>query len=608
MSSTLYFGHPNNGARTVAPALEARNIDMLRAAPCDINIIVIPEAKQAAFSSYISFLPAFIMAYFKRVTLSTRLPCFPIMTPVDKFIPFVMPPLIVDFAKPLSTENTNILSEIGFDQITIQNKKTAMVFPTYNLDQLRQILNMGANTITPTTVNSVNGDAARIVILLLKICSGFFLAHNYPAYSDEDHPITDPEMDKSFERSEKRKRPVDDDDGRETTPTTASPAVVEPDENDSSTSTSVTSKEIILYRAKPPRIDTNCWGDATQIPSGSGIILPYIPDLATYDRNTVPAVIRQFFFLCLGSTVNEAIVMYDKLCSAWGIIHRTEAGNVLSHLFRVIEIALQSQSRAYPLFSGSTYNGCILSGARFKLYVRGQVYKPASYDQLQESLSCLKLHTSVLQHIAALSGVMDHSQVTDVTSMRQLSNTLMGCETSEDSRDKIKREVVHLSFPQKFWGINPFTLNRMFDLLGAIGTEIPHDVPMHPHHIFERDRVASVLSAFGYMAPTFLIPSSPSIGLVRSASAPHCFAVRTVALNSAITDMHSVLKTKKITNNPANLSKAHQDRSYNGADKTNIWKGLVDLVNSQREDNETGHDNDVGGGVQLTSSADLLDF
>jgi hypothetical protein len=118
-------------------------------------------------------------------------------------------------------------------------------------------------------------------------------------------------------------------------------------------------------------------------------------------------------------------------------------------------------------------------------------------------------------------------------------------------------------------------------LLKNTAERIPDDLPMHPAYLFNSERVASVLSSFGYQAPSPRLPSCPKVKLARGGDPPKNLVFRLVAVESAVSDWLLTIKSKEITNNPATLSKAFKDRQFNGGDKKMIWASLVDLVNAE---------------------------
>lgn len=606
----FYLGHPSNGAQTVSDSLRSRNIDLLRASPSDIHTTVKRHINQPAFAAYISSLPAFMKANHERKSVSTRLEGYTISTPVDECFPFTLPPLIVDFPAPLSDDRLATLSKIGYREVVIRGNKRAMVFDSYNIQDARNIRNLKPDLKTPTVVNTINLDSLGSLVLVLRIFSGFFRTHTYPAFSGpEDEDAHFAKFESILTIDKKRKRSEQDVGGKDsmeldhgdTTDATSDEGVISPP----------LSKPIALYNAKPQRIDANCWGFPSTIPNAHGVLCPFVPPLAAFDKVTVPHLIMRYFFDCLGPNFNEQNRVHDALKSAWGIIHKTDAGDVLSHLGYMINLAIHAQARVYPLFENGVYSGCVLSGFAFTLRAGGVCHRPISFTALQEEMGDAKFQSSVLAIIAAYaSGEADKKEIMSMTSMRALSNKLKVLELTEDNKDSIKKEAAYLNFPVKYWALNSTTIGSAVDLISDAGKAIPNDVPLHPLFLFDNDRVATVLSAFGYSAPSFMIPSCPSI-VLKGTSAPKTFVYRTVEVVTAIADWKVVMKSKAITNNPASLSKIHRDRSLNGTEKMAVWSKLCGMVNAQAvasTDVMGGLEKELVKSVGEESVVDLNDF
>nr|WNA22198.1 MAG: hypothetical protein [Downy mildew lesion associated ambivirus 3] len=587
----FYLGHPNNGNQTVSDALLTRNINLLRAKPSEISIIAYAEITQPAYNSYFANLPAFMEATSSNTIQVLTKEGFPISFPIDQCFPLAMANLIVDFPRPLAQDQTDVLAQIGYQQINVNNK-TALVFRSPSLTDIRTIRSFKPNTLTRTTVDTVNMDCVGSIVLIHRIFSSFFSTHCYPAFSDDEQHIPYQEFEDVFEWSEQRKRKRDlVDEGNNPRIATSSDVIM---------SESITVPElprpilerITLFRAKPSIFEGPKWGSSMQLPNASGILVPYVPHLAVFDPILVPDIIQRYFFKCLGSSFTMCRVNFTKLKSSWGNIHQTNLGNVLSHLACMIGIVAHCQARVFPIFDNGVYSGCVLSGSRFTLSTSDSVYRPMAFAQLQEEMISAKFHFAVLNSIAVLVGD-GTDQIRNVKSMRELSNLLRTVEISEETKDAIRKEAVHLNFDNRYLSINSNTLVQAMDLLKDTSQPIANDYPMHPDQIFENDRVASVLSAFGYFAPTLLIPSCTSIKLVDGSEPPKTFACRTVTLSSAIADWKLVLRDKVIHNNPTNLSKSFKDRSFTGADKKRVWMSLLSLSNAQ--------------GVATTSNSGLPD-
>jgi len=131
---------------------------------------------------------------------------------------------------------------------------------------------------------------------------------------------------------------------------------------------------------------------------------------------------------------------------------------------------------------------------------------------------------------------------------------------------------MQLSFQTRYWAINETTVSTALRLLSNHDT-IPETEPMHPSALVEPSREYSVLSCFGYQAPSFLIPSAPRCKLT-DVSPPASLVVRGKNLKAAVDDFRAMRASQQITNNPKSLSSQYHDRGISSQMKGEIWAGL----------------------------------
>lgn len=358
--------------------------------------------------------------------------------------------------------------------------------------------------------------------------------------------------------------------------------------------------DTIKFRvAKPPRNDYSGWGPASDMPNTSGIYLPYIPDLAAHDPDIIPSVINEFFMECLGASDREVIDTHRSIIRAWGQLHLSETGNILSHIAVGIRLAIQTQSFCYVILERGVFEGIVVCGAQFTVGTRNGLVSPVNHANLQTEVNKAGSHSASLDAIAKRCGDKGH-MVLAAASMRQLAQVLAECQLSEADRDHIKRDARRLNFPHKFWAVNATTIIKALDLIRDRSLDIDDVVPLHPSMIFTTDRIELVLSAFGFQAPSFNIPSTPEIKLQKGQPAPTTFAVRIVDLSIAISDMKKVIDTKTIHNNPKALSSRYQDRSLGGVEKEMVYGALLHTVGATDVvEAATGGDEGIGSATAV---------
>jgi hypothetical protein len=590
----IHFGHPNNKGLTVSPSLKSLGIDLLRAAPSDIRILANPRIIQDGYSSYVSHIAAFMSAYVKQQTVPTNQVGYPVSLPMNECIPLQLPNLVVSYNGQIPSSAIESLNNIGFERIKANKKEDLLIFRNYTLDEARAIARTNPIKISSAPGGAVNLAAFDSYIIVVKVISNFLRAHTYPAFIDEEHG-TDLESQIESYTSEKRGAKGEH---TEAPPTkkaqvVASAGSMEIDEEVDIPLPPTPKKEIKLHRAKPPSSNAIAWGTPSQIPNASGIFFPFIPELCSWDHLTVPNLIEDYFLKSLGKTPEQQVDRSDSIRSAWGVVSKTDAGNVLAHLGKVIHLAIRSQCRVFPLVSEGVYHGCILSGARFYIGHYGKIIYPTTYAKLQDETGSFHFHTKVLTTILDLVGDDDANSKGRPTTMRELRKILLDATLSEEERDEIRKLAVHLNFKEKFMGLNAQTIIKLLDELNNLADQ-NDELPLHPSALFSRDAVYVALSAFGYQAPSPMIDSCPKIK-VKGGSPPNTFVFRQKPLDIATIDWKKVLETREITNNPRNLSRQNRDRAIVGNDKATVWGKMVETMSA--------------GGVALTeiTAADVVE-
>lgn len=584
----LYLGHKNTRGLSVSPALQSLGIDMLRAPPSKVGCIARPLIVQTGYASYISHLPAFLQAYCKQEVIPLDKSGFPTLLPIDMCLPLQPPSLVVDFKGPIPSKHIEDLNEIGFERIRVQRSDNIIRFPSIDYTEARKIRNMNPNQTTPAPVNTVNLQSFESWVLAIRVLSNFLLAHTYPAFTDDEHAVDDfdeltnelgkRKADAILQNSPKRVR---QEAGVETNPDEIDLEMEE--------ETETQNIDVVLRKAKPPRKDVRGWGASEAIPNTSGLFFPFVPELSSYDTTTVPDLIERYFVQCLGDKPEHQVDRMDKIRSAWGIIGQTDAGNEIAHLCKIVSLCLTAQARAFPVISDKVYQGCMMSGGRFFVGIHGHVFRPLTFEKLQEEAGSYHLHSTVLLQILGILSGAGNKITQKPGSMRSLRKLLLDSRTTEEQRDEIRRLAVHLHFSNdKFLAMNAQSIQKVIDEIGTPEDGETEELPLHHSALFSQDSLFVALSSFGYQAPSFMIDNCPKISL-KSSKPPNTLVIRQKTLELAVVDWKTMLETKEIRNNPRNLSRANRDRSMVGNDKIVLWGRLNEIASE-------------GGGVGVDSS------
>jgi hypothetical protein len=552
---------------------------------------------QPGYASYISHLPAFLKAKNESTVIPLVKQGYTTNYPVDRCIPIPHPPLVVDYNGAPPSKVIEDFNAIGFERIKMQRNDNILRFPTVTLDQVRVIKATNPNLKTPAPANSVNVEAFDTWVLVLRVISNLLVTHVYPAFRDDGHFME--EVENMVENIMISKRRMDELDTEKSKKRKGNDGAVVPDEIDAMETEAEAEPlepiEIELRKAKPPSSNEAPWGVSDSIPNASGLFFPFIPELASYDDSTVPSLFENHLLASLGNTPEQQIDRLARIKSAWGIISKTETGNIMAHMVKVILLSITSQTRSFPIIQDGIYQGSVLSGGRFFIGLNGQVIRPLTFDKLQEETGSYHLHSRVLKQIAEIAtGIEDNGEldsdeqrrlarITHVSTNRQLRSVLMGENLNEGDRDEIKKLAVHLHFKNdSHLPVNPQTVTRVLTQMTVAEDKEDVTLPMHHSALFSRDKVFVSLSAFGFQAPSFSLDNCPKVSISDS-KPPSTLVIRQKTLEIATVDWKHMIDSKEIKNNPRNLSRANRDRTITGNDKIVMWKCLKDMCGSNTE-------------------------
>lgn len=187
---SIFLGFSPSDEQTVAPALAARGINLLRAAPHDVNIIAVVKLVQLGFRFYKTVLPAYMEAWVTRKTVALQTPFHPVAFPIAGIFPFTIPPLSVSFKKAPTAQAMETLQGIGYSKTKIRNTEV-YTFASYDIHDARTIRELGANLSTIAPRGSVNLDCIGPLTVVLRIFANFFSTHTYAAFQRDGETESD---------------------------------------------------------------------------------------------------------------------------------------------------------------------------------------------------------------------------------------------------------------------------------------------------------------------------------------------------------------------------------------------------------------------------------
>jgi hypothetical protein len=601
---SFYFAYPANDdtEHTVSHYVRDMGLSLLKAKPSDINVLVVVASAQAGYASYIQNLPHFIRA------TSTEQPCWigtgcaPFDLPdTVPLLPWTLPPLIYDYAQRITDRHVTILATHSEPVIEGRSRNQTFVMREPTTALIRTLVNMptAPAKITRHVFGTVNLDAMVIVHTLISLTTALVRTHNYPSFRTNDDLNPD-ERAGTTESPMRKKRKVND--SYLVCATNIEQSTEELTAGD--LTALATDPEAVptikLTKARPSDTSIQNWGPVGSIPNSSGMFVPYVKQLSISDTKTVVEFITHYLAKSLGTNLQQVVEQLQKLSTAWGIIRDTDFGHELSHLYKCLDIAIRGQAAVYPIFTNGVYEGAVIWGSGLMVGMNGRMYKPKIYAELQALVRDNTMHSKAIKEIKQLLGVMNETAIDACESVRGLSNIAHGAELSVENRQALIGHVHRLCYKNKYWSVSPRHILKALQLL-ATDDEIDEEVPMYPTMLFSIDRVELVLCAFGYQAPSLLIPNGQTIRLGSEDDyAPHNLHVRTVELTRAVSDMKHVMENSLITNNNQNLSSKHKDVSLNGKSKTDVWNALLEVIAGKKQAGKAVDDGqpvgDVGGG------------
>lgn len=561
LQSLVHFGFPCDEKQTVSESLKRQGIKLLKASPSDIRIRVERAAEQPAYKFYLSHLAYYSAASVSqtRVALSEKDITF--KKRPDTSFPLTMPTVCTGF--PSLTQQAEDVIKTFPHTTSMVNKRVLYSFENPTVDQIDTLLRLGAYDTTSPTLETINiaafkkfSSSATLVALIVSMQS-------YPAFHDQDH------LDAFLSDQLVEEKQLQEGKDKESDPDGHKTKRARTGKKSSSSSSSSSSLPQHRYYAKPQGLVTPWEIVSSFQATGDGVWCPYVDELAKSDKDTVPNFIDEYCLQNLSSDFETQNGISGQYRSAWGSIGKTRPGRELTHITKCTQIALECQGRPVPLFDKGMYAGTVIYGAGFRIELRS-VHEPCSPSQLNQ---LVKTYTPLSAGILALNalGCGDYSEVGSMYDIHQIALD-KGC--SEEEYVRIRNLACTLRFFRPVWAVNSKTILDAFTLLEDPSLDISH-LPIDATAI-GRSREELIFSAFGVMAPTFLLRNQPEVKLDLR-DPPTTLAVTRVSYSQAALDFKTIKTTRIIHNNPKMVSGRHVFKSFDRQAKKDLWRGLSAL-------------------------------
>lgn len=595
---------------------------MLKASPCNVPLRGLYQIEQPGYIQYAAHLPAFLYATDTQKKVPVTREGYPIMLPPVQMIPLLVPSITISFKG--KTIPDQIAHMTGWREVNAKGKGQHTYLLNYTPGLLSRIRASDFESGTFPIANTVAAEDLPSLITILRILSSFLRVHKYPAFENIDDLLFDLDL-----RHEKRSADVaaTDYDSEDFATVKKRVLGIKVDGEQSWVAAEKTMDEVNakIHYAKPVTDDKLAWGSTDQIPNTDGIVFPYLSDLAAWDKETVCRVIGLHFTRCLGHTTDGCLSALSDLSGAWKrSLHRTSLGDELSHIFRVIEIAIPAQARVFPVFESHNYTGCYLSGAGFSVALRREVFRPATFANNKQDFDSFEGTEAIVKRIVALFPDKDNDQYKKAvslgasTSMRGLAAYLQCWNIAPAKWDVIRALAAKISYPQEYLRINMENIQLVIGwMMGK--TDISKMIPMHSSGLGQSSLAALSLSAFGPSAPSPIVPGAQKLQL--TPKAPPKFnktlVFRTTTLENAISDWNDVGDKGFTYNGPDNLSARYQYVSVKGEQEREKWFTVMHEfhtwckeVKAKNQDSGVTRldEDDIGGGASLGTEVDLSGF
>jgi len=346
-----------------------------------------------------------------------------------------------------------------------------------------------------------------------------------------------------------------------------------------------------------------------------GIVLPFRHELALPDSNFIGDIIAKYFLTMLGDTLEEQIDALTAIRKATGALKLTRVGEEIAHFYRSLEIAIECQSGMISIFTGSTYDGSVITGGTGAHLVYGSsvlTFEPVG--DVNKDLENISVHGKALAEISSIFPATSRAGVLATTSMVALRTMCLANSFTTDQMASISSRARSLDYGIPSWQVTPDRLRSCFQILSG-KIPITPDVPLSAGSLFSKDMALVALSVFEEgQVPSWNIPSGTLRKLTgrgapqppsqpqqkRLASGgtddgPWVMETRGTKLEIAVDDFKAMVAQGGYRSIPSLLAKKQHYKVYQGSRVDVFWSAMQDAY--------AAVDSNFKAGVSVGSSA-----
>jgi hypothetical protein len=299
-----------------------------------------------------------------------------------------------------------------------------------------------------------------------------------------------------------------------------------------------------------------------------GLLIPFEVELAQPDYSSIAKFFDTYCVGFFGHDEQSAVDLFSGFKQGIGGLTGTKWGDELSHICWSLDLALRCQATMRVwVDSSSNYMGCVILGSGFTINHLDRSIQAADAATLANDISQSTPHQRAMNAIlnSLFTDPMDLSAAMQaITNTHDLRRVALQVGLNESRITVIKSQLRNISFPGQVPYLLPTGDNiyRVLSQLTLLDTSNDHTFPLHPSYVLNNDRTGRLWSAFGVLAPSFLVPGGKSMNLassfeVREKNTQGEKEVRTVtkigiiqkSLDQAVADLDSV-KMNRIIHNP----------------------------------------------------------
>jgi hypothetical protein len=257
-------------------------------------------------------------------------------------------------------------------------------------------------------------------------------------------------------------------------------------------------------------------------PDHSGLLLPFDSQLSTPDYTTIPSFFRRYCMGFFGHNGADAVQGFEQFKSGAGALAGTKWGDELAHLCWSVDVGMRAQATIRVWTDEqSNYMGCVVLGGGFTINLKERVFTPQAHSTLCNDISQSTPHQRAIETIlnSLFTDPMDVGAArANIHSTHDLRRVIYSVGLTEARILIIRSQLRLLSFPGQVPFLTPTSANIKRVLTHLMITDFSMDVtlPLHPSMIICDDRDTRIWSAFGLLAPSFLVPGGKAMALQSS--------------------------------------------------------------------------------------------